>query len=265
MKKPVLVVAHARSGSTYLSQLLGAFTAMRSYLELFHADPARMIAFLGEDWPIVRHQLGLNQDPAAVRLAVANQPDLLVDCLASLHRDSTVSLKIFPPHLDSRQLALLIPRCQGLIVLRRNLLHTYISRNVALATGAWSGIDTSKYAIRFSPEHFERHAAWVAGFYAAADTVARAHGIPVTRIGYSTLCAAVDPEPVVRHALEAAGVVDAGTFRQGHVSITRQDGRRSALDKVVNPDELRNYATAQGLSSLLDSDDDGAILYDRFN
>jgi len=264
MKKPVLVVAHARSGSTFLCQLLAAFTGVRSYLELFHADPARLTAFLGPDLAHVRQRLGLDDDPTRMQRGIINRPDLLVDCLASLHPDATVSLKIFPPHLDARQLALLIPRCQGLIMLRRNLLHTYISRNIALATGAWSGIDTSKYAIRFTTEHFERHAAWVARFYAAADSIARSHGIPVTWLDYSALCAAGDPEPVVRHALEAAGVVDAGTFRPGQISITRQDERRSALDKVVNPDELKNYATARGLSSLLDSDGDGAILYDRF-
>jgi LPS sulfotransferase NodH len=264
MKKPLLVVAHSRSGSTYLCQLLAAFTRVRAYLEVFHADPERMVAFLGEDWPLVRERLGLDDDPAAARNAVCDQPDRLVGCLAAIHPDATVSLKIFPPHLDARQLALLIPRCQGLVMLRRNLLHTYISRNIARATGAWSGIDTSKYAIRFTTEHFERHAARVARFYAAADSIARSHGIPVTWLDYSALCAAGDLEPVVRHALEAAGVVDAGTFRLGQISITRQDERRSALDKVVNPDELKNYATARGLGSLLDSDGDGAILYDRF-
>jgi LPS sulfotransferase NodH len=263
MKKPLLVVAHARSGSTYLCQLLAAFTRVRAYLEVFHADPERMVAFLGEDWPLVRERLGLDDDPAAARNAVCDQPDRLVGCLAALHPDATVSLKIFPSHLDERRLALLVPRCQGLIMLRRNLLHTYISRTIALTTGIWSGADTSRCRVRFVPEHFERHVAWVVRFQAATGAIARSHGLPVEWLGYATLCQAGDAEPVVRRMLEAVGVVDVGDFRRGSVGITRQDRRDSALDKVVNADELREYLAVRGLTCLLDSADDGAILYDR--
>lgn len=66
----------------------------------------------------------------------------------------------------------------------------------------------------------------------------------------------------MRHALAAIGAADAGAFVPERVGIRRQDTRRSALDKVVNPDELLAYLASRGWHDLLDSEDDGRILYE---
>lgn len=254
----IVVISHARSGSTYLMQRLHRIRPLRVYLEIFHFVQETMLKALHEDAERMLpadERAALNAYPGQLRDVIVSDPVAYVRRLRALDPATVPVFKVFPGHLSDFGLSEVIDDAQCVLMLTRNLLHAYISAQIATATASFGGTDTSGERVPFVVDGFLGFADYALQHQRAALALAQAAGKPVVHLAYETLLAM----PAEQHEdftieLVHTLVPGAETGVQDHpVRHMRQDQRRSALEKVDNPEVLAEFLRRTGTEAADDA------------
>ncbi len=145
----LLILAHSRSGSTYLVELVRGMVGVASLAEFFHRDPKSGVA------DFTHEALA----PYGSHAALADAA--LVDPLATLaFRDNIDGVSLFVVKVLGQQLRddharrILIDNAAGVVVLRRNPFSSWVSRALVDHSKTWANAGTSQFAVTFDEEFF---------------------------------------------------------------------------------------------------------------
>ncbi|MCB1342350.1 MAG: hypothetical protein KDK24_15040 [Pseudooceanicola sp.] len=252
MSRIFTVIAHARSGSTLLCRKLDERAEGRVYLELFHRNLKTIFNHLADSGAAVRDRFA-PLDGAELRDHLAAHPMALLHLLSELNGGRDIYFKVFPGHLARPQLQEVLANSAGAILLHRNLLHSFLSNEIAQARQKWTNDDTSKDTVAFDPKRFAGNVRTVLNFYDEMEELLTETGTPRTDILYETIADPDRADAAVTAALEALGVTSAKQ-PPPKGRLNRQDSRRLASDKVSNPDEMLALLDAIGLTRANDGD-----------
>jgi LPS sulfotransferase NodH len=215
-----VILAAMRTGSNFLEANLNVLSDVRCHGEAFNPN------FLGQ--PGATELLGVSErdrdaDPGQLIDAIRADPAHLG------------GFRYFPDH-DSRILDAVLadPACAK-VVLSRNPLDSYISRQIAETTGQWRLMDPRRRRAarpRFDAQAFQRDLAEITGFRAQIDRRLQETGQTAFRIDYDDL-GQID---VINGLAAWLGVSDRLTALDRRLKPQNPD---SAVRKVANPDEMR--------------------------
>jgi hypothetical protein len=250
-----MIVGYPRSGSTFLCSLVEELSPIKVYREIFH-----------DNFPVIRQTLGPDADHV-LRLDLSEDEqhkDILTNPMAHLARidafnpDTGFFFKVFGHHLQPEAIRQVIAGSNGTIFLRRNLVHAFISNQIAFNRMSWGGDITSSDLIHFDIPKFLWETRVILERQRTARQMADAAGIRVVDCWYDEIAEPGLGEGKVLQMMDSLGIArkPAPTWIAPHRRRpTRQDGRRRASDKVSNRQEL--LATLQDLG-IPDADDDYA-------
>lgn len=246
-----MIAAHARSGSTYLCQLIDNIVDINVYLEIFHFKLDIIKTHLDDHYDLVAKELDLpsNDKEARAKLVHSNKEYLQV--LKRLNPNKAIAFKVFPKHLPSHRLDEVIGGSKFIVVLRRNLLHSYISNTIANKLQNWGGVDTSQEKIYFSTCDFQKHVDVILEFYDSVSAFALKHNKKVMYLDHEKIVSLENPLELILPILDE-GLNCKNKSNWTGIGIKRQDKRESATDKVINVDEMLAFIANNKLSLLAD-------------
>lgn len=247
----IVIIAYARSGSTLLCGLLDTFSDAKVYREIFHYHLATIRQSLGGDADAILGQSEMSDKDQ--RTAVALNPKAYLDKIGALNVGASFVFKAFNGHLPPKSLKTVIEGSEAVIVLRRNLVHSFISNEIANARQVWGGAETSSDEVTFDAQKFFSYCRGILEFQKTALEIASAASIKTLEICYEDIA---EPELGQQNVLSVMD--ELGISRrpnpQPRLIPRRQDARRFASDKVTNKVDLQ--AALQQLGA--ESADDGA-------
>jgi hypothetical protein len=252
MTKPILIAGHARSGTTYVCQLLGCCNGIKPYLEIFHYDVEQIKRYFGSDWLEIQRYMNLPENASESRNIITQRSSEYLHFLNEINPNSIVSFKVFPGHLSLQQIFDAMNEISSVLLIRRNLLQTYISNEISIKLQKWSSIDTSKEKINFSAKHFVDHVLSVTSFYQSIIDRSIFLNLPLAIIDYEDLVLSDKPDTIIIDNLhKCCGFQTCCDLTR--INITKQDNRKYAVDKVSNPDEMVEFLLGNDLMDLNDS------------
>jgi len=260
-KRKFMIAAHPRSGSTLLCRALSDVVAGRVYLELFHFAPEVQARHLEDNLDAtIDHFRPLEGE--ALREHLAEQPNELLDFLSSENQGADILFKLFPGHIGMAALHAMMSNLDGVLMLHRNLLHSFLSNKIARASQAWAGVDTSDQRVSFDETEFVEHVDYVISFYSSIISAAEEAGVPVKHLRYEDIVFSRDRSAQLQDVIKSLGLGQSAEPGHGEVDLLKQDQRQLASDKVTNPDKLLACLAKLGLQ---DADNgDHAISFNEF-
>jgi len=250
----IFIAAHARSGSTFLCRLMEKIKEVRVYLEIFHYHYDIIDYHLQGDLSVISEKMSLPADKKKARSELVFRYLEFVGLLEQINPGKVIAFKVFPKHLPDKVLADFVRENRFIVLLRRNLLHSYISDVISVKIQEWGTVDTSQEKIEFSPTDFAAHVRGVMNYYRKINLLSEKSRQKLVTLDYETLTTSIDPVQLISSMLsDCLGFgVETNT---GTVEISRQDKRTRASDKVLNVGEMTDYLERFGLSIL----DDGLV------
>lgn len=156
-------IAIPRTGTNFLCSLVYHHPLINSYYEIFH--PQRFYSgYQNKEQEIIKYinykykQNFSSPGDANLIQWIHKYPDKLFSVLLYFNPNKYISFKLFPDHLEQKNLQSSIINNNKVkkILVKRNLLSTYISHEIALKINQWDNFDTSEIKISISLFKFER-------------------------------------------------------------------------------------------------------------
>lgn len=251
MNKHIFIGAHARSGSTLLCQLLSHFHDLKVFYELFHFELDSIKGCLEEDYDGVTNHIQGVIGRVPVRNDFVFKSQEYVDFLKRKYNSQVLTFKVFPEHLPSPQLEMMLEDSKFVILLKRNVLHSYISTQIANRINSFLLVDTSVEQVCFDKLAFMKHTKLVVDYFMKIESYSKARGIPLLCIDYEYLVAADDKITFIKNLIDP--FLNTTTCSQDDkVKVQLQDKRILASNKVSNPEELLAFLWEMKLVGLND-------------
>jgi hypothetical protein len=250
--KVFIIVSHPRSGSTFLANNLRQFEEFNCVMEPFHQHPAvvtqHIIGGFGDSG---RNYLRMLEDEN-LDLHLYSHEHVLryLEDLKGLCSKPYLVLKLFPGHLPFNALQLLLKTVDGVIFLNRNVVHSYISNQIAKENNVYGGKDTSNEQPEFSTSGFVWWNNYLSDFMLKVEDFVFKSQIANIRLSYESLLQANNATDFLKSRMNAFGLelnIVANTKTN-----KRQDNRTLASDKVLNPEFMMDYLRSIGLDYLND-------------
>lgn len=247
----LLVLAHARSGSNYLLDLLGALDG---------------VSTLGEFFNTASKAQGQNHREAALAPfggdPVAFMDAARQDPLSTLEfRKKIKGVKLFVVKVLGSQMQneanrrALIDNAAGVVILRRNIFATWTSRALVKHTKAWVNSTSDEYSVDFDRDSFLRTGYTVSTNAAELARLVRESGKPSVTLSYSELESIGSPEALwKRISASIPGLPELNTAKGWKPKVARQDNRLP-IDRVANREEAITALRKLGLEYLLNNND----------
>lgn len=248
MAKTIFIAAHPRSGSSYFCRLLGDVLGTQVYLEIFHQQHSVIVQHLRGRYPEIAQKLQLPTNEIQARQLLVHRNREYLTALQQLAPDNVLAFKVFPGHLGKQPLEQVLGRSQQIVVLRRNLLHSYISDVIAGRLQKWANTDTTAEKIEFSSHTFLAHVQRTNRYYEEVAAFAKVNAIDLKTMNYEEIIAAEKPAELLASTLH----LPTPATNKKHPD-TRQDKRSIASEKVTNAVEMLTFLESQGLALLNDS------------
>jgi LPS sulfotransferase NodH len=251
MNRKFIVIAHARSGSTFVCQKIADLAQASVYFELFHNDIEQIRRFVEpDDEAVWAHFQPLSGGD--LRGYFTRNPRALLDFLQARRNGRDQFFKLFPGQLKGTALNATFDGAAGVLILHRNLLHSFLSHEIALQTQQWVNADTSDKRIIFDPQKFSGYIRYIFGHYQKAEALLQERGVASADVHYEDLL--IDPaafEHSLASALQKIGA-EPRAETPDTPKLRRQDARPMAADKVRNPDEMLHFLSEIGLENAND-------------
>lgn len=251
-------ISNARSGSTYVCELLHSHPQIAAHTEIFH----RKCVFTHNFAPISRllaDRYGVSfpqpRDAALVRF-IHEAPARFLSDLRELAGGRVLSFKIFPGHLDQPEFrrVVLADRNIAKVLFRRDPLATFISREKALQRKQWEFADTSGQRIHADPERFHAHVLSLQRWYASARHYLEDTGQPYWETSYEELMQIPGDDARRRWIIEqladtfpAFRILDPSAGAQEMLRHRKQDASRVLEDKLSNYEDFCRGLIERGL------------------
>lgn len=257
-------ISVARSGSTYLCDLLKSQPEIEPYPEIFHPrcvfthDFAPLAALLRDRHG---HAYEHPRDPSLIRWVHEHPAEFLAD-LQSAAAGRRVSFKIFPGHLPPADVRRVILADRGVakIIFRRDPLNTFISREKALHQQRWEFADTSGLKIDADPVRFAAYVQGVERWFASVRNYLRDTGQPYLEMSYEELMQRPDDAARLRWVARRLGETFPGLAHLSNagelaapVARRKQDAARSLADRINNYDEFVRGLRERGLARFIET------------
>ncbi len=245
----IFIGAHARSGSTFLCKLLNQINEIKVYYEIFHFHQSVIEQHLFGDYQEIASQLSLPEDPGKARSELVLRHQEFLEILSRLNKDKPLAFKVFPNHIPDKHLSEIIEKSTMVILLRRNLLHSYISDVISMKTNKWGGVDTSLEKALFSQNDFHRHIKKILISQRKLTRLAEKATKPILTLNYENLIQKPEPLNQIMPMLsEKVGIQLSVSIDK--LRIQKQDSRKLASEKVSNPSEMLSFLRKVGLDAL---------------
>ena len=249
MKKIVTVVSHPRSGSTFLVAEAGKLSNVRALMEVFHCNESVVVDHLQAFADPIKKQLAVTED--GFREKIISDPLQYLQELNKEVPEGILLFKVFPEHLPADKLGHVIHASNLIIFLLRNVLHSFISNEIAKKLERFGGVDTSEIKIEFSKSAFLWWVGFIVTYFNSAMDSVRNHNKDFVFVHYEDLMKQSSVSAWLASQLEEQ-LGEVFSYSDGDVWIKKQDKRISALDKVTNPAYMQEWVAMEGLSYLLD-------------
>jgi len=224
-------------------------TDARVYLEIFHYHLTTIRDALGRDANLILEKSDTPEDQQ--RSALALRPSIYLSRIKTLNRDRNFFFKVFDGHLPPASLETVIAQSRGVLVLSRNLVHSFISNEIATKKQTWGGLDTTGEFVEFDEKRFIQYCRKIIEFQSTAQKIALKQSVPIAKCTYEEIS---DPQEGQERVLAMADVL--GIARKPDVQLekipNRQDTRKLATAKVSNPSELLGCLQKLGIESAND-------------
>lgn len=239
------LISIARSGSTFLCELLHHHPEIYSCREIFHRktvhcrEPARTASHLNK---LCSTSFSGAADPAFVEFTHTRSLQFLA-ALRSLADGRVLSFKVFPNHLTRRQLRNLLISDRRVVKLlfKRDLLAAYVSRKKALSTNVWARLDTTEIRVSLDANEFRDYVKRTTYWFDSVEYLLKASGQKYATIHYENLVSIVGDNARLAYIvdqLRLTGIIvssldDAGV-KEIQVGMMKQDRSPSLESKVEN-------------------------------
>lgn len=252
----LLVLAHSRSGSTHLLDLLRALRGVASLGEFFHRQPKSQLAdFVVE---------GLAPYGSHGALADAAVSDPLATLAFREHIDGVTLfvVKVLGQQLrDDRARRILIDNAAGVVVLRRNPFSAWVSRAMVDQSQTWLNAETTQFAINYDEEFFRDRARAYSTQIRDFLRLVSVSTTPFVTLTYSDLVALDDPMALWNFLRkEMPSLPDLQVDPAWVPRVQRQD-ERLPIDRIDNSDVARASLERLGLGYLVENTDTDDLDY----
>jgi hypothetical protein len=247
IKKLITVVSHPRSGSSYFVSQANKIQQIRGMMEPFHQDEAIIENHLQGLYEAVNHRLG--NGSLSLRELVTHSPLNYIEAIQQEISQDYLLFKIFPKHLPDDKLKLLINHSDQVIYLLRNVLHSFISSEIAKQLNRYGGVNTSELKMTFTPKAFIWWINFIVNHYNSAGFSPDDQS---SLIHYEQLLSYDSVPAWFAQQLEAHFGHGFTFTDEGHLPL-KQDLRISACDKVSNPGEMTAWLEHHNVAYLIDS------------
>ena len=252
----LLVLAHSRSGSTYLLDLLRSLTGVASLGEFFHRDPK----FQKADF--VSEALAPYGTHAALAQAALTDPLATLAFRDEIDGVSLFVVKILGQQLrDDRARRIMIDNAAGVVVLRRNPFAAWVSRALVDQSKTWVNADTNKFDVTFDEAFFLDRARAYSTQIRDFLRLVTATGKPFVSMSYSDVVALGTPAALwafLRTSLPSLPELQPDPTWSPRIA--RQDERRP-IDRIANRDEALSSLNRLGLGYLAENADTDDLEY----
>jgi hypothetical protein len=251
-RKLFLLVSHPRSGSTFAADIIATLKNFSCVMEPFHQDEPVVIGHIKDAFGSNGQAYLANNAQVSGQLNTYchSQIERYTDDLLALSSTPNLLLKFFPGHLSREGFTRLLNKASGVIFLTRNVVHSYISNEIAKSTTVYAGQDTSAIKPRFNQDGFVWWNNYVCDFMQLAKKIVFAHHKPNISLYYEDLLLSENPQDCIVEQLEY--FFDDLQVTPRPIRVNRQDVRMMATDKVANADEMLHFLTVNKLDYLND-------------
>lgn len=263
-KMAIVWVAIPRTGTNFLCSLLKHHPLITSYYEIFHQQkfyagshnhPEAIIQRINQKYATSF----LNLEDRALIEWIHHHPDKLIDLLLGLNPEKYVSFKLFPNQLTPGAIKSTIINNQQVvkILVKRDLLATYISHEIAFKINKWDNFDTSQVRVTLSVEKFANWVDWAQQWYQLFEKNKAYSDQEYFVINYEDIHiyrSNTDKLAYIDRFLKTIGL-DARTKYQlpnldGFAMMQKQDSRQNIADKIINYQEFIEQVKERGLYQL---------------
>ena len=246
----LLILAHSRSGSTLLVDLVRGLVGVASLAEFFNRDPKLQMA------EFVEEALA----PYGSHDALANAA--LVDPLATLAFREKIEgvnlfvVKVLGQHLRNENARrILIDNAAGVVVLRRNPFSAWVSRALVDQSKSWVNAGTNQFKAMYEESVFLMYARRYSTQIQKFLRIASESGKPFVSLTYSDVVALGTPANLWKFLrTEMPALPELQPDPAWVPRVSRQDNRLP-IDRVENPDVARASLDRLGLGYLIDNTD----------
>lgn len=269
-------IALPRTGTNYICSLIHHFKEIDSFFEIFH----RKSVYIGSSQ---RHQkitqeiiedinnkynfkISSSDDSTFVDFVHQN-PEYLLKAIRAKSHKKYISFKVFINHLEGEKLQSCIIENQKIkkIIIKRNLLDTYISDQFAQKLQTWTKADTSRLYISFEEKKFINWYQRQQEFYDFVEKQMISSDQQIISIDYEEIHKLDSDrdkflfmfDVFKQSGLEIsqdninAKILDQKFPPKTKKILQKQDNRESSLDKFSNPEELQFSLKKLNLEYLL--------------
>ncbi len=261
----LVLISIPRTGTNFLCSLLNYHPLITSYYEIFHPkkfysgyqnNPEGIIEQINQKYSVNF----LNSEDIKLINWIHNNPTKLIDTLVNFNLKQYVSFKLFPDHLNCSTIesAIIKNRNMKKILVKRNLLATYFSHEIAIKTNKWNNFDTSEIRVSLSVEKFAKWVNWAEQWYDIFENNSSLEKKECFVINYEDIHAHktnTDKLIYLDHFLKNIGLELDTEYQLPNLKYTKimkkQDTRNNLKNKIINYQEFIEKAKDKGLSEHL--------------
>lgn len=252
-----------RTGTNYLCDLLQNHHRIESHYEIFHKlkfygqNRNRVISCINKKYST---SFSNYKDTKLIKWIHSNPQELLT-VLKDLSKENYFSFKIFPGQLNQNLVkeAIIDDKSIKKILVKRNLLDVYVSREFALKLGKWGNINTSTMKLEINFEEFTKWFNWVDRWYKLFEEGLTNTGQSYSVLNYKVLHSQSTDRDKFIYLIELLKTVDINLDLseevianiQNTISVKKQDKRTNIADKIANYLEFEREIYNSGLEYLL--------------
>jgi hypothetical protein len=187
-------IAIPRTGTNFLCALLKHHPAIIAYYEIFHSE--KFYAGIHNQPELIIKNFNqkynfsfVSYEDSALLDWIHNNPQDVLTTLIELNPQKLIIFKLFPDQLNLELLKKNIIDNDRIakILVKRNLLDSYISHEIAQISGFWHNYDTSNICLTLSIEKFIDWAKWAKTWYDLFENKISQDTITNATIDYETI------------------------------------------------------------------------------
>ncbi|MEN9910876.1 MAG: hypothetical protein RLZZ441_444 [Actinomycetota bacterium] len=246
----LLILAHSRSGSSFLVELVRGMVGVASLAEFFHRDPKSTVA------DFIEEALAPYGSHAALAEAAIADPLATLAFRDKVDGVSLFVVKVLGQQLrDDRARRILIDNAAGVVVLRRNPFSAWVSRALVDHSKTWANAGTSQFLVTYDEAFFIRRARGYSTQIRDFLRLVTESGKPFVSLTYSDLLALETPTTLWKFLrTEMPSLPDLRIDPAWTPRVARQD-ERLPIDRIDNQNDARASLKRLGLGYLVENTD----------
>jgi LPS sulfotransferase NodH len=247
----LLVLAHQRSGTNHLLDLLrgcAGVTTLGEFFNITASAPGKMHqadALAQYSGSVEQFVQAAERNPLDTLLFRENLPDTTL-----------FVIKLFGNQLKSKQARqILIANAVGVIHLRRNVFGTWVSLALAKQSGEWFNESSEQRRVTFASGSFIRYGSRITAFAVDFSRMLRRSGQPFIDMTFSEVSSMNQPQHIVDRISSVFHDLPKLVKRDDWEPMVARQDTRLPIDRVDNAAFAQSTLKDLGLEYLLNNED----------